>query len=56
MGPQKKAINLFFLSLNALTSCILPKENASLPPFAEKIKDMFGAKIISHEQRDKGKG
>jgi len=34
----------------------IEKENASLPPFAEKIKDMFGAKIISHEQRDKGKG
>ena len=34
----------------------IEKENASLPPIAEKIKDMFGAKIISHEQRDKGKG
>ncbi len=27
-----------------------------LPPFVEKVKDMFSAKIISHEQRDKGKG
>ncbi|MFN4319538.1 MAG: DNA polymerase III subunit gamma/tau [Aquificaceae bacterium] len=32
------------------------KGSATLPPFVEKVKDMFGAKIISHEQRDKGKG
>ena len=28
---------------------IKEKENASLPPFAEKIKNMFGAKIISQQ-------
>lgn len=32
------------------------KEENSLPPFVERVKDMFSAKIISHEQRDKGKG
>lgn len=26
-----------------------------LPPFVEKVKDLFGAKVISHEKRDKGK-
>ncbi len=31
-------------------------EEGGLPPFVEKVKDMFGAKIISHEQRGKGKG
>ncbi len=31
-------------------------EEGGLPPFVEKVKDMFGAKIISHEQRRKGKG
>ncbi|MCS6998316.1 MAG: DNA polymerase III subunit gamma/tau [Aquificaceae bacterium] len=32
------------------------EEGGALPPFAEKVKDMFGAKVISHEQRSKGKG
>ncbi len=32
------------------------EEGGSLPPFAEKVKDLFGAKVISHEKRDKGKG
>ncbi|MDW8096472.1 MAG: DNA polymerase III subunit gamma/tau, partial [Aquificaceae bacterium] len=32
------------------------EEPAGLPPFAEKIRDMFGAKVVSHEQRGKGKG
>ncbi|MCS6957529.1 MAG: DNA polymerase III subunit gamma/tau [Aquificaceae bacterium] len=32
------------------------KEEGGLPPFAEKVKDIFGAKIISHEKRGKGKG
>ena len=32
------------------------KGSEGLPPFVEKVKDMFSAKIISHEQRDKGKG
>lgn len=32
------------------------KEEGSLPPFVEKVKDIFGAKLISHEQRGKGKG
>ncbi|MCX8060011.1 MAG: DNA polymerase III subunit gamma/tau [Aquificaceae bacterium] len=31
-------------------------EQEGLPAFAEKLKDMFGAKVISHEQRGKGKG
>ncbi|MFN3598281.1 MAG: DNA polymerase III subunit gamma/tau [Aquificaceae bacterium] len=32
------------------------EEGGSIPPFAEKVKDLFGAKLISHEKRDKGKG
>lgn len=32
------------------------KEPESLPPFVEKVKDMFSAKVITHEQRNKGKG
>ncbi|MCS7171251.1 MAG: DNA polymerase III subunit gamma/tau [Aquificaceae bacterium] len=31
-------------------------EDSALPPFVEKVRDMFGAKVISHEQRGKGKG
>ncbi|MEN3028659.1 MAG: DNA polymerase III subunit gamma/tau [Aquificaceae bacterium] len=32
------------------------EEGGGIPPFVEKVKDMFGAKVISHEQRGKGKG
>jgi len=32
------------------------EEEGGLPSFVEKVKDIFGAKIVSHEQRGKGKG
>ncbi len=32
------------------------QEESGIPPFVEKVKDIFGAKIVSHEKRSKGKG
>lgn len=46
-------------SINPKIDFQVQKEEATqqeLPPFVEKVKDIFGAKIVSHEQRDKGKG
>ncbi len=35
---------------------ISSEQEESLPPFVEKVKDLFGAKVVSHEKRGKGKG
>jgi len=45
-------------SINPRIDFVVEKaqEESGLPPFVEKVKDMFGAKIISHEQRGKSKG
>ncbi|MFN3947886.1 MAG: hypothetical protein ACK4LA_07355, partial [Aquificaceae bacterium] len=45
-------------AINPRIEFVIEKEErkeGSLPPFAEKVKDLFGAKVISHEKRDKGK-